>query len=68
MECIGGVGGGGDGGRVLPFKSLMEMCRYMGSHFHDWMDYHGVAISIELLESGRTFYYFWGKTALHVYG
>ena len=26
------------------------MCRLMGSHFHDWIDYNGVAFSIELLE------------------
>ena len=26
------------------------MCRWMGSHFHDWGDYHGVAFSIELVE------------------
>ena len=31
------------------------MCRWMGSHFHDWVDYHGVAFSIELLEWGRRF-------------
>ena len=21
------------------YKRLMEMCRWMGSHFHDWIDY-----------------------------
>ena len=26
-----------------------------GSHFHDWIDYNGVAFSIELLEWGRDF-------------
>ena len=26
------------------------MCRWMGSDFHDWIDYNGVAFSIELLE------------------
>ena len=31
------------------------MCHWMGSHFHDWIDYHGVAFSIELLEWGRIF-------------
>ena len=31
------------------------MCRWMGSHFHDWIDYNGVAFSVELLERGRTF-------------
>ena len=40
------------------------MCRWMGSHFHDWIDYNGVAFSIELLEWGRTFSDFWGKKIL----
>ena len=34
------------------------MC-WMGSHFHDWVDYNGVAFSIELLEWGRTFSDIW---------
>ena len=34
---------------LLPYKRLMGMCRWMGSHFHDWIDYNGVAFSIELL-------------------
>ena len=25
-------------GGVLPYKRLMGMCRWMGSHFHDWID------------------------------
>ena len=38
------------------------MCRWMRSHFHDWIDYDGVAFfSIEVLEWGRTFSDFWGK-------
>ena len=37
------------------------MCRCMGSHFHDWSDYNGVAFSIELLEWGCKFSDFWGK-------
>ena len=36
------------------------MCRWMGSHFHDWIDYNEVAFSTELLELGRTFSYFGG--------
>ena len=28
------------------------MCRWMGSHFHDWIDYNGVTFLVELLESG----------------
>ena len=27
----------------------------MGSHFHDWIDYNGVAFLTELLEWGRIF-------------
>ena len=42
--------GGGGGGGALPSNRLMEMCRWMGSHFHDWIDYNGVAFSTELLE------------------
>ena len=42
---------------VLPSNNLMGMCRWMGSHFHDWIDYNGVAFSRELQEWGRIF---WG--------
>ena len=38
-----------------------EMCRSIGSHFHDWGDYNGVAFSLDLLEWGRKFSDFWGK-------
>ena len=38
------------------------MCRWMGSHFHDWIDFNGVTFSIELLEWGRTFSDLRGKT------
>ena len=51
---------GGRGG-VRPYKRLIGMCRWMGSHFHDWSDYNGVAFSIDLLEWGRKFSDFWGK-------
>ena len=47
-------------GRLLPYKRLMGMCRWMGSHFYDWIDYNGVALSIEFLEWGRTFSDFLG--------
>ena len=30
--------GPGGGGGLLPYKRLMGMCRWMGSHFHDWID------------------------------
>ena len=41
----------------------MGMCRRVGSHFHDWIDYNGVALSTEflteLLEWGRKLSGFW---------
>ena len=46
------------------------MCHWMGSHFHGWIDYNGVAFSIELLEWGHTFSEFLGirkLIALHIY-
>ena len=50
-----------EGGRgVLPYRRLMGMYRWMGSHFHDWIDYNGVAFSIELLEWGHIFSDFGG--------
>ena len=45
--------GGGEG--VLPYRRLMGMRRWLGSHFHDWVDYDGVAFSIELLVMGSHF-------------
>ena len=27
----------------------------MGSHFHNWVDYNGVTLLVELLEWGRIF-------------
>ena len=33
-------------GGALPYKRLMGMCRWMGSHFHDWIDHNGVPFSI----------------------
>ena len=43
------------------------MCRWMGWHFYDWIDYNGVAFSIELLEWSSTFSNFGVKTVLHIY-
>ena len=31
------------------------MCRWLGSHFDSWIDYGGLAFSLELLEWGRIF-------------
>ena len=56
------------GGGALPYKRLMGMCSLMGLHFHDWIDYNGVAFSIELLEWDRTFSDFRGKIIVHIYG
>ena len=50
--------GRGGGGYFL--VRLMEMCLWMGSHFHDWIDYNEIAFSIELLEVGRIFSDFGG--------
>ena len=44
-----------DPGGVLPSKRLLGMCRWMGSHFHNWTDYIGVTFLVELLEWGRKF-------------
>ena len=43
------------GGRVLPSKRLLGICRWMGSHFRNWTDYNGVTFLVELLEWGRKF-------------
>ena len=59
---------GGGGGGALPCKRLMGMCRWMGSHFHNWIDYNGVPFSIELLEWVHTFSDFWGEKVVHIYG
>ena len=47
------------GKEVLSSNKLMDMCRWVGSHFQDWSNYTGVAFSIKLLEWGRTFSGFW---------
>ena len=36
----GGGGGGGEALGLLPYKRLMGMCCWMGSHFHDWSDHN----------------------------
>ena len=48
------------GGGVLPYKRLLEMCRWVGLYFHNWIDYNGVTFSVELLESDHTFLGFLG--------
>ena len=44
------------------------MCRWMGSHFHGWVDYIGIAFSLELLEWDRTFSGFGGSENSGRYG
>ena len=57
------------GGGALPYNRLMGMCCWMGSHFHDWIDYNGVAFSIELLEWGPKFSIFGvRKFFMHICG
>ena len=57
------------GGGLLPYKRLMGMCRWMGSHFHDWIDYNRVAFSIEFTRiMVRTFSDFGGEKVVHIYG
>ena len=48
---------------VLPSNRLMGMCRWTldGVAFHGWIDYNGVAFSLELLEWDRTFSGFEGS-------
>ena len=48
------------GGGVIPSKRLLGMCRWMGSHFHNWTDYNGVTFLVELLEWARKFSGFLG--------
>ena len=48
IEPCSALGGGG----ILPSKRLLGMCRWMGSHFHNWTDYNGVTF---LVEWGRKF-------------
>ena len=56
------------GGRVvLPYERLMVVCRWVGSHFNYWIDYNGIALSIELrTKMDRTFQDFGGKKVLHI--
>ena len=49
------------GGGALAYKRLIGMCRWMGSHFHDCIDYNGITFLVELLEWGRTFSGFLGE-------
>ena len=56
----------------MNFYSIIESISHLGkmpregSPLWEAIDYNGVAFSIELLEWGRTFSDFWGKTVLHI--
>ena len=52
----------GPGERGVPlYTRVIGMCCWMGSHFHDRIDYSGVTFSIASVEWGCTFADFWGK-------
>ena len=53
---------------VVPYKRLMGMCRWMGSHFHDWTDYSGVVFFLVVQNGVAYFRIFWGYTVLRIYG
>ena len=44
------------------------MCHWMRSHFHGWIDYNGVAFSLELLEWDRTSSGFGGSENFGTWG
>ena len=46
---VNSSGGGGEYVLVIGNR-LMGMCRWMGLHFHDWIDYNVVAFLSELVE------------------
>ena len=53
------------GGGVLPSKRLLGMCRWMGSHFHNWTDYNGVTIFSRVTKMwSHIFWDFWDKKIL----
>ena len=56
LQGLRGAGEAGEG--VLPYKRLMGMRHWLGSHFHNWVDYDGVAFSIEVLVMGSHFQIF----------
>ena len=43
------------------------MCRWMGSHFHDWIDYNGVAFSIEFTRMGSHIFGFFGVRLFFIF-
>ena len=56
QACVGWCPGGD-----TPLQEANRDVPLDGVAFHDWSDYNGVALSIDLLEWGRKFSDFWGK-------
>ena len=54
-------------GGELPDKRLMRMCRWMGSHFHDWIDYNGVAFSESFFRMGSHIFCFFGVRQFFIF-
>ena len=52
---------------VLPYKRLMEMSRLVGSHFHDWIDYNGVAFSESFFRMGSNIFCFFGVRQFFIF-
>ena len=48
------------GGGVLPYNRLMGICCWMGSHFHYWIDYNGVAYFNRVTRIGSHIFGFFG--------
>lgn len=46
-----------DRGGLLPINRLISMCHWMGSNFHDWIDYNGVVFSIEITRMGSLIFW-----------
>ena len=63
---LSAVAPGWGGGGVLPYKRLMGMCRWIGSHFHDWLTTMGRIFNrvTRIWTYRRTFSDFWG--VLHI--
>lgn len=47
-------------GGLLPCNRLRKLCRWMGSQFHDGIDYNGVTFAIEFPALGRTLSWYEG--------
>ena len=58
--CIDREGAYYNPGGIPPSKSLLGMCCWIGSRFHNWTDNNGVTFLVELLEWGRKFSGFFG--------